>query len=154
MTDILKFNADTAYLIASSVATSADLKRMLVSIREEAELGRFESTFVNIDHKDLNILRDLGYCVISSYDPILHTNRVVVSWDKPTKEYTAGGGWILCKSGILPKVGDRVIVQFGFEYDDTSIYTFSGEFPSNVLAWMPYPRLLTEETYESLASEF
>ena len=33
MTDILKFNADTAYLIASSVATSADLKRMLVSIR-------------------------------------------------------------------------------------------------------------------------
>lgn len=153
MNDIMEFNADTAYMIASSVATSADLERMLGVIRKAAESGRFESTFVNIDHKDLNILRDLGYYVISSYDPTLHTNRVVVSWDKPTNEYTAGG-WILCKSGILPKVGDRVIVQFGFEYEDTNIYTFSGEFPSNVIAWMPYPRLLTEETYENIASEF
>lgn len=138
MNDIMKFNADTAYMIASSVAISIDLKRMLGSIRKAAELGRFESTFVNIDHKDLDSLRDLGYYVISSYDPILHTNRVVVSWDNPTKEYSAGG-WILCKSGIVPKVGDRIIVQFGFEYDDTSIYTFSGEFPSNVIAWMPLP---------------
>lgn len=153
MNDIMNFNADTAYMIASSVAISIDLNRMLGSIRKAAELGKFESIFVNIDHKDLDRLRDLGYYVISSYDPILHTNRVVVSWDNPTKEYSAGG-WILCKSGILPKVGDRVIVQFGFEYDNTSIYTFSGEFPSNVIAWMPYPRLLTEETYENLASEF
>ena len=153
MIDVMKFNADTAYMIASSVATSVDLERMLGVIREAAEFGRFESTFVNIDHKDLDSLRDLGYYVISSYDPILHTNRVVVSWDNPTKEYS-DGGWILCKSGILPKVGDRIIMQFGFEYDDTSIYTFNGEFPFNAIAWMPYPRLLTEETYENLASEF
>lgn len=153
MDDILNFTADTAHMIACSVATSADLERMLGSIRNAAERGRFETTFVNMDHKDLDRLRDLGYYAVSSYDPTLHTNRVVVSWDQPTKEYTAGG-WILCKSGILPKVGDRVIVQFGFEYDDTNIYTFNGEFPSNVIAWMPYPRLLTEETYENLASEF
>lgn len=152
MNDMMNFTAYVAYMIASSVATSADLERMLGSIRESAELGRFESTFVNIDHKDLDRLRDLGYYVVNSYDPILHTNRVVVSWDQPTKEYTAGG-WILCKSGIIPKVGDRIIVQFGFEYDDTGIYTFSGEFPSNVIAWMPYPRLLTEETYENLAAD-